>query len=192
MTRVTNFGRKRTYLEAGFENTGEDSATQPDVLDDSKSPKRVNEGLVEGPGLDDGPPKKKKRIRKKKPKSDQTQAVSGKVGDDEGAAKVDGGGHGVDETATEASRPSKKAMKKKKWREMEREKKQHRESSIFVLFMYPVSNHSMVMQGYCRQRYGVKNEYRNERLIQRASLVEKKGMRRRIARTSRVEVRTVL
>lgn len=55
MTRVTNFGIKRTYLQAGFS----DSATEP-----------AREGGDEGPeaGGDEGPPKKRKRVRKRKPK----------------------------------------------------------------------------------------------------------------------------
>jgi len=119
MTRVTNFGRKRTYLEAGSGSTGQPedvTALSPngqDVLGpDVSSQKSSN--------ADGEPPKKKrKRIRKKRP----AESISSPEGDKDGkTAQGD-----KDSAATEADatiHPTKKALKKQKWKDTKKEQRE--------------------------------------------------------------------
>ncbi|KAF5359837.1 hypothetical protein D9756_003578 [Leucocoprinus leucothites] len=123
MTRVTNFGRKRTYLEAGLDSTTDDLIALNEV---ANKPDAVGQGPIDTAGADGEPPKKKKRIRKKKPKTASAQSTSATEGDKEGATEGAGGENGVEGKAKEISGPSKKALKKKKWKEMEKQKRQRR------------------------------------------------------------------
>lgn len=132
MTRVTNFGRKRTYLQAGFDTgSGTELVAQSKDVG-ARAPNTEGTEVVAGERasatvVDEEPPKKKrKRIRKKKPKS-----TPGK-GDDQDAIGESGGGDGDgdgdgDKERKDPDAPSKKALKKKRWREQEKEKKQRRE-----------------------------------------------------------------
>jgi len=125
MTRVTNFGRKRTYLEAGF-----GSADQPEDVT-ALSPSGQD---VVGPDISsqkssnaDGEPpeKKRKRIRKKRP----AESISSPEGDKDGRTA----GNNKDSAVTEADatmNPTKKALKKKKWKDMEKRKKERREPEM--------------------------------------------------------------
>jgi len=114
MTRVTNFGRKRAYLEAGFgQPEDEKIPLSPDDDDpDPSSQKPAN----------DEPPKKKRKVRKKKP----AQSIPSVEGDKEVEAAKGDEDTVVDATAN----PTKKALKKKKWKDMEKDKKQRREPEL--------------------------------------------------------------
>jgi len=119
MTRVTNLGRKRTYLEAGFASTGQPedlTALSPNGQDtvglDVSSQKSSN--------ADREPPKKKrKRIRKKRP-AESISSPEGAEGNQDSA---------VTEADTTIN-PTKKALKKKKWKDMEKQKKERREPEL--------------------------------------------------------------
>ncbi|KAF7338244.1 hypothetical protein MVEN_02049700 [Mycena venus] len=100
MTRVTNFGIKRTYVQAGFSDTAVDStSTEPVVSEPNES-----EALP-------APPPKKKRKRTKMSQRDGNKAKN--------AALQEGGGV-VEETTAESSgiapapKPTKKAKSKPK------------------------------------------------------------------------------
>jgi len=131
MTRVTNLGLKRTYLQAGFDQTPrEDMTTEPDNTDKTIT---TVAGRTEAPniieshvsvGAEGEPPKKKKRIRRKKPKSG-TEIAAAKEGDGD-AAVVENDQAQRNGEGKAASAPSNKALKKKKWKEKEKEKKQRR------------------------------------------------------------------
>jgi len=119
MTRVTNLGRKRTYLEAGFGSTGQPenvtalSSNGQDILGlDVSNQKSSN--------ADGEPPKKKrKRIRKKR--------LAESISSPEGAEG------NQDSAVTEADatiNPTKKALKKKIWKDMEKQKKERREPEM--------------------------------------------------------------
>ena len=62
MTRYTNFGRKRTYVEAGFDN---DPKPEPAP---EKTVSAVQDAAPSGEGASEPEKKKRKRIRGKKPK----------------------------------------------------------------------------------------------------------------------------
>ncbi|KAJ3564130.1 hypothetical protein NP233_g8493 [Leucocoprinus birnbaumii] len=123
MTRVTNLGRKRTYLEAGFGSTSNDLAIPDENREVTNETKLALTGVGDDTiGADSEPPKKKKRIRKKKPKANLTTAEGGKDGVADGAEGQDG----ADGRGKEDARPTKKALKKQRWKEMEKQKKQRR------------------------------------------------------------------
>ncbi|KAF5375130.1 hypothetical protein D9758_000416 [Tetrapyrgos nigripes] len=65
MTRVTNFGIKRTYVEAGFDNQAVSSAQTESNIQPSQEP------------TTEGPPKKKKRTKKAKKNEDHTTGEDG-------------------------------------------------------------------------------------------------------------------
>ena len=65
MTRYTSFGRKRTYLEAGF---GEKQRTADDVENEPVPTDRVNQP---------SPAKKRKRTKHKGPKTDEASVQNG-------------------------------------------------------------------------------------------------------------------
>lgn len=130
MTRVTNFGRKRTYLQAGF-GTSEELPQQSEdqnVAITNHAQEATVGGESASADVEGEPPKKKrKRIRKKKPRAD-AEASTGKEGDGEGV--VAGGAIGQnqgDKDGEGGNGPSNKALKKKRWKEKEKEKKQRRE-----------------------------------------------------------------
>jgi zinc finger CCHC domain-containing protein 9 len=64
MTRITNIGRKRTYVEAGFKNALEGAASvhKPTVEENMTATSKEDNGTT------DAPPKKKRK-RTKKPKA---------------------------------------------------------------------------------------------------------------------------
>ncbi|KAF9446164.1 hypothetical protein P691DRAFT_804657 [Macrolepiota fuliginosa MF-IS2] len=121
MTRATNFGRKRTYLEAGFGAPVEGQSAQPSEQD--TAPPVEEDNTNNATPADGEPPKKKKRIRRKKPKA-STEAGTVKEGGASSNGPAGEGQAGAD--GKEGNAPSRKALKKKKWREKEQEKKQRR------------------------------------------------------------------
>lgn len=132
MTRVTNLGLKRTYLQAGFDQApGEDLETQFNKTDLAittvSGQTQVPESHI-STGAEGEPPKKKKRIRKKKPRTG-TEIAAVKEGDCDavvvGNNQAQRNGEGKADSA-----PSNKALKKKKWKEKEKEKKQRREYNL--------------------------------------------------------------
>ncbi|KAL7282108.1 hypothetical protein ACG7TL_003577 [Trametes sanguinea] len=62
MTRYTNFGRKRTYVEAGFNN---DPQPEPEP---APAPEKIENTAAAAEGTSEPEKKKRKRIRGKKPK----------------------------------------------------------------------------------------------------------------------------
>ena len=119
MTRVTNFGRKRAYLEAGF--------GQPE---DEKIPLSPDDQDVDDPDpssqkpANDEPPKKKRKVKKKNP----AQNIPSVEGDEVEAAKGDEDTVVAETNAT--ANLTKKALKKKKWKDIEKDKKQRREPEL--------------------------------------------------------------
>ncbi|KAF9241848.1 hypothetical protein BU15DRAFT_73187 [Melanogaster broomeanus] len=86
MTRITNFGRKRNYVEAGFASEPFSTSNQHPTCE----PKSVNDVSPSTQG--DSTPAKKKRKRTKKPKAvvdDERQP-----GDSKPAGETSGGGKG--------------------------------------------------------------------------------------------------
>lgn len=80
MTRVTNFGRKRTYLEAGFAETTEDTlhgaaAIKPDLNNSTSTPVT-------------SPSKKKRRKGKPGEKDGKTVGAVGQSGAGAGEAEI--------------------------------------------------------------------------------------------------------
>ena len=71
MTRYTNFGRKRTYVQAGFDND-----PQPQSAPE-KTVSAVQDAGTSGEGASEPEKKKRKRIRGKKPKVDGEGADAG-------------------------------------------------------------------------------------------------------------------
>ncbi|KAI0663034.1 hypothetical protein C8Q70DRAFT_955538 [Cubamyces menziesii] len=71
MTRYTNFGRKRTYVQAGFDND-----PQPESAPE-KTVSAVQDAGTSGEGASEPEKKKRKRIRGKKPKVDGEGADAG-------------------------------------------------------------------------------------------------------------------
>ncbi len=65
MTRYTNLGLKRTYVEAGFDQVQEDPAVS---VDNTSHPVEAESTQVHDADVPAEPPKKKKRIRRKPPK----------------------------------------------------------------------------------------------------------------------------
>ena len=67
MTRMTNFGRKRTYLEAGFHSENHthtntaDNASEKDVVSERLDPRERSQ--VPDPSIIVEPPTKKRRKR---------------------------------------------------------------------------------------------------------------------------------
>ncbi|KDQ55812.1 hypothetical protein JAAARDRAFT_59778 [Jaapia argillacea MUCL 33604] len=131
MTRYTNFGYKRKYLDAGFDQDQPQELTEATTLqppsDHADAPPTTLQDVENYNGGEDGaPPKKKrKRINKKKKKVKDAEAVGeeGKSGD---SAEPEG-----EEALEKAAGPSsegepkkmtnkeKKKEKAKKWREKE-------------------------------------------------------------------------
>ncbi len=109
MTRITNFGRKRTYLETGIESSGAELAPVEAQLQDKPA-------VADDSGASAPPPKKK---RKRTPKSKRDghgtrpmgSAPPGEAGSNDDQ-KPDGEGSDSAEAKT-SSKPSKKAKKKK-------------------------------------------------------------------------------
>lgn len=129
MTRVTNLGLKRTYLQAGFDQApGEETQfNKADLAITTVSGQtQVPESHI-STGAEGEPPKKKKRIRKKKPGTG-TDIAAVKEGDGDavvGDNQAQRNGEGKADGAL-----SNKALKKKKWKEKEKEKKQRREYNL--------------------------------------------------------------
>jgi zinc finger CCHC domain-containing protein 9 len=87
MTRVTNFGRKRTYVEAGFKGNGDMEAVG---VDDPSVPVEDANAATAKEVATNGPPKKKrKRTKKLKAKRGEGEKVSEVPADtiDDGAAR---------------------------------------------------------------------------------------------------------
>jgi len=77
MTRVTNFGIKRTYLQAGFNNDDEDRTAEPRTssshskeTSNQRTDIGAKESTVNGDAGEEIRPRKKKRIRTPKSKRD--------------------------------------------------------------------------------------------------------------------------
>ncbi|KAI9063344.1 hypothetical protein FKP32DRAFT_702991 [Trametes sanguinea] len=89
MTRYTNFGRKRTYLEAGFNNE-----PQPEP-ESAPAPEKIENAVAPSEGTSEPEKKKRKRIRGKKPKpaAEGGEGSNAQDGDDEahGEAQPNGG-----------------------------------------------------------------------------------------------------
>ncbi len=185
MTRVTSFGRKRTYLQAGLDQTpGEETITRPHEVDannitvagQTQTPRTV-EGHV-GIGVEGEPPKKKKRIRKKKPKGG-VEVTTAKEGEGDTAATEDSQAQRKDEGKA-GSTLSNKAMKLKKWKEREKEKKQRRECTTYIRHTGSAYRSGNIQDCYLRRR-GDKNVSNNTMLKLLVSRVGRRDMLQRIA-----------
>lgn len=84
MTRITNFGRKRTYVEAGFSKEQEDENVPP-ILD---PPAPVESIIAPAADTVDQPPKKKRK-RNKKPKDGANSSAA--TNEKEGSGWAEGG-----------------------------------------------------------------------------------------------------
>ena len=111
MTRITNFGRKRTYVQAGFSGADNDATlVQRNVpLDDPISNK-----LADPESTHAQPPPKKKRKRTPKSKRDGHGTVKKVEGD---AEKDSQGEEKVKDAQEESgiSKKTKKSLKKKQF-----------------------------------------------------------------------------
>ncbi|EAU90882.1 zinc knuckle family protein [Coprinopsis cinerea okayama7 len=124
MTRITNFGRKRKYLEAGFGTAAEEASKpspQPEaststavgVVNEETAPKA--DDAVAGEG-GEPPKKKRKRHRSKKKKTDQEK--EGETGNENGEPSEGGKEGGEDaKDSTAKSKKAKKNPKNKKKKE---------------------------------------------------------------------------
>jgi hypothetical protein len=93
MTRITSFGRKRTYVEAGFGQADAEPGTSiPTVSSEVQEEHHMNTPLGSNEAVESAPPKKKKRIRTPKHKRDNyvpptsaedTETATAKDGADE-------------------------------------------------------------------------------------------------------------
>ncbi|KAI0370291.1 hypothetical protein BV20DRAFT_966964 [Pilatotrama ljubarskyi] len=86
MTRYTNFARKRTYLQAGFNNDPEPEAAP----ENAPAPAPAQDSTVAAEQASEPEKKKRKRIRSKKPKTTSSSADATESQDGE-PAKDDGG-----------------------------------------------------------------------------------------------------
>lgn len=84
MTRITNFGRKRTYVEAGFSKEPEDEVIHPII----GPPAPMDSTIAPTADAVDQPPKKKRK-RNKKPKNGANASVMKETEDSRGAAGSD-------------------------------------------------------------------------------------------------------
>jgi zinc finger CCHC domain-containing protein 9 len=127
MTRVTDFGRKRTYLQAGLQSGSADLDTSgadipTTTIEDTEGTTKTDVDISTN---DSGPPKKRrKRVRKKKPQPEECQDAEERA-DGQSDRET-----GAQEGRKGPNLPSKKALKKKRWKEQEKEKKQRSESLI--------------------------------------------------------------
>jgi len=116
MTRVTNFGRKRTYLAAGFASEPQESTNV------SATAASIPQELQNAVDIADQPPPKKKRKRTKMSKRDGNAAknAAGELST-EGAAVVpdptNGGEGEAKEVGPSKTTPGKTAKKKKERRQ---------------------------------------------------------------------------
>ena len=117
MTRITNFGRKRTYLESSTDSQGEGSGTMKNQLQDHAE--------VVDSGASAPPPKKK---RKRTPKSKRDGHGTRPMGSapDEEAKDVSPGENALPDA--EADKPSKSSKKEKK-------KKERKDKKCTTLFL---------------------------------------------------------
>jgi zinc finger CCHC domain-containing protein 9 len=126
MTRITDFGRKRTYVEAGFTAQPELDEPVPTPGASSSIPAPITQQVSEAPS--GAPPAKKKRKRTPKSKRDNygkdklvaETALAASTGEDgaDAAAPASEGNEGEKETAEELSkRKLRKKAKTKEWRE---------------------------------------------------------------------------
>jgi hypothetical protein len=130
MTRATNFGRKRTYLQAGLQGDSVGLATSN--TDTSSPIDHTAEGTtttkVDTPMSDSEPPKKKrKRVRKKKQEPEGCKDAEEIPADGQSDRKTE-----AQEAKKENNLLTNKALKKIRWKEQEKEKKQRRGSSDLI------------------------------------------------------------
>ncbi|KAH7923147.1 hypothetical protein BV22DRAFT_1015989 [Leucogyrophana mollusca] len=106
MTRITNFGRKRSYVEAGF--AGEPT---PEEISQNSEPSRETDAAhkeaLNSAEATPAPPKKKRK-RSKKPKG------SGVEDKDTGASKDKAEGEVQSDASQPGEKPKKKALKSRK------------------------------------------------------------------------------
>lgn len=119
MTRVTNFGIKRTYLEAGFSND-ETPSKETALVDQSST------GIHDPTTSSEAAPPKKKRKRTPKSKRDgnltkNPEGEAEKIGSDDGTVKSSG----TTAPATGKSAKNKRKSAKKNKRSRERRKSPH-------------------------------------------------------------------
>lgn len=124
MTRITNFGRKRTYLEAGLslnEDNVERAGPQEAIDSGPDSITRTEPASDAGPGL---PPKKKsKRTKMSKRDGNPGSAIVEAVGNDgigeghEGERMISGAGNGEGTQAAFTEDTITKSEKKKRQRD---------------------------------------------------------------------------
>jgi zinc finger CCHC domain-containing protein 9 len=76
MTRITNFGRKRTYVEAGFNTdpVAESSVNEPSAVENVEVTPKEDSMTVDAP-----PKKKRKRSKKPKPQADEDGGANGVI-----------------------------------------------------------------------------------------------------------------
>lgn len=111
MTRYTNVGRKRTYVQAGF---GNDHDTE-DFSGPSSAPQDLPEtSQAAGTASTEQPKKKRKRGKPKKPENTTAADPAGGVGVSDGA-DVDCSGK-KPKVATKASKGKKKLEKVKRFK----------------------------------------------------------------------------
>jgi zinc finger CCHC domain-containing protein 9 len=119
MTRVTDFGRKRTYLEAGF-----GSPTNGEKVAVESEPSGDTNGSPDGNTVEVGSPSQKKRKRAKKPKKD------GSIGNGIKEVRDEGQGKAAEGDFTFTSHASPKPAKKK-----EKDKRQKSGCSVLVIYL---------------------------------------------------------
>ncbi|PPR04375.1 hypothetical protein CVT26_004213 [Gymnopilus dilepis] len=104
MTRVTNFGRKRTYLQAGFSHDNDPVTTQPEASTSTATVQSNTTDAVTDQAVDNdtpAPPAKKKR--KRTPKSKRDGYAAQKAAE---AAKLNGGVSAEGAPAESLAQPS--------------------------------------------------------------------------------------
>jgi len=125
MTRATNFGRKRTYLEASFGSTGQPegvTASSPNGQDVGPDVSSQTSSHADG----EPPKKKRKRVRKKRPAESMSSAEGNKDG-----RTTEGNKDSIVAEADATTNPAKKPLKKKKkWKDMEKRRKEQREREM--------------------------------------------------------------
>ncbi|KAJ8083837.1 hypothetical protein PM082_002603 [Marasmius tenuissimus] len=106
MTRITNFGRKRTYLESTVPHR-EPEETQPSPIATSASTSASNENVTDS---NEQPPKKKRKRTKK------SQRTGNSAADVDGEVKAPIDGEADTASSSNTHRPQKKSSKKDKGR----------------------------------------------------------------------------
>lgn len=142
MTRVTNFGRKRTYVDSGLGPQADPETTY------SLQDERANDDpTVEEAAVEAVPPPKKKRKRTKMSKRDGNAAAKAAIAGGDAGAKsqdvdIEEKGEEVNEIVTPKPALSKSAKKKKRERER-KTKSTHPLQPMINLFYFAIIKSSI-------------------------------------------------